>query len=84
MLPKIRSFPQQLIANLRVSEATVSERCGMLRLRLGALLVLICFAALQPSKGFSESLPLVSGEMGPGHPVRPTIIGPDPKPRSPR
>jgi hypothetical protein len=55
MLPKIRSFPQQLIANLRVSEAKVSGRCGMSRLRLGALLVLICFAALQPSKSFSEA-----------------------------
>ena len=55
MLPKIWSFPQQLIANLPVSEAKVSERSGMLRLRVGALLALFCFAALQPSESFSEA-----------------------------
>jgi Domain of unknown function (DUF4189) len=55
MLPKIHSFPQQLIANLRVSEAKVSERCGISRLRTEALLVLIFLIALQPSKSFSEA-----------------------------
>jgi hypothetical protein len=55
MLPKIRSFPQQLIANPGVSEAKVSERCGMSRLKIGALLVLIFLVALQPSKSLSEA-----------------------------
>jgi Domain of unknown function (DUF4189) len=55
MLPKIHSFPQQLIANLRVSEAQVSERCGISRLRTEALLVLLFLIALQPSKSFSEA-----------------------------
>ena len=55
MLPKIPSFPQQLIANSHASEAKVSERCGMSRMRNGAFLVLIFVVALQPSKSFSEA-----------------------------
>jgi hypothetical protein len=59
MLPKSSSFAHPTIASMHVSEAEVSgrdwSRCRRRGFTLPALLGLICFVALQPSKSMGEA-----------------------------